>query len=84
MSKDTVFESGLSLISISYIDQQYYYSFAESDLRGPFCEEREVYQESMREMASVLKGALIALHHVEQCVAEIREPFQDLRRITEI
>lgn len=84
MSKSTIFESSLSLVTIFYRDGEYFYNFVEGPDQGPYNEEREAYQEAMREMASILKGALIALHQVEGLIAEMREPFQDLRRITEI
>jgi hypothetical protein len=82
-NQSTLFETGLSLVTIHYVDGEYFYTFAESDLKGPYCEEREAYQQSMQEMAGVLAAALSALSDIERCVQEIREPFQDLRRITE-
>lgn len=81
--KSTVYESDCSLITVHCIDGEYFYTFAESDLMGPYVEEREAYQEAMREIASVLQGALDALGKIEKHVQEMREPFQDLRRITE-
>lgn len=55
MSKSTIFESSLSLVTIFYRDGEYFYNFVEGPDQGPYNEESEVYQEAINDYVNKVK-----------------------------
>lgn len=60
-----IFDSKDSFICIKFEGGAYYFTVASGEVRGPFFEEAEAYQEALRELANFLGITLDILADIE-------------------
>lgn len=68
-----LFDSKDNLVCVTYEGGAYYFTVAKSDVRGPYFEEAEAYQEALRELASCLAFTMDLLRVVEKKATLIAE-----------
>lgn len=64
--KNQIFSSENNIVCITYEGGAYYFTVATQEVRGPFFEEAEAYQEAMNDLVHFLGVTLDILADIEQ------------------
>lgn len=79
--ENIIFSSKNDIVCLTYEGGAYYFTVATQEVRGPFFEESEAYQEAIVEISKYLESALITLSRVEDKIREFYEPMNELDNI---